>query len=51
MLRFDYGMAAAGVPVSAIEALGRRAGECNRMLEEGTGAVPIFWGGFRCPLR
>ena len=49
MLRFDYGMAAAGVPVSAIEALGRRAGECNRMLEEGTGAGADFLGWVSLP--
>ena len=42
-------MAAAGVPVSAIEALGRRAGECNRMLEEGTGAGADFLGWVSLP--
>ena len=49
MLKFDYGMAAAGVPVSAIEELGRRAGECNRMLEEGTGAGADFLGWVSLP--
>ena len=42
-------MAAAGVPVSAIEALGRRAGECNRVLEEGTGAGADFLGWVSLP--